>query len=137
MKKDREPNEVDELLNAVLSDDDWRALNCSLKREALAAIGVARRRRRFMVWMGQAACAAALLTGVGWWSRPVDPVSVPVVKTSAKPAPARTHKQFISEEEMLAMFPPGSCLVAEVNGQKTLVFFDAKKAEEGFAWSHQ
>jgi hypothetical protein len=87
--------------------------------------------------MGRAACAAALLIGAGWWLRPADPVSVPVVKTSAKPAPARPHEQFISEEEMLAMFPPGSCLVAEVNGQKMLVFFDAKKAEEGFAWSRQ
>jgi hypothetical protein len=33
---------------------------------------------------------------------------------------------------MLAMFPAGSCVVAEINGQKELVFFDAKKAEEGF-----
>ena len=35
------------------------------------------------------------------------------------------------------MFPPGSCVVAEVNGQKELVFFDAKKAEEGFALGRQ
>jgi len=43
-----------------------------------------------------------------------------------------TQTQFISEEEMLALFPPGSCVVAEVNGQKELVFFDAIKAREGF-----
>mgnify|MGYP003577250458 CR=1 FL=1 len=137
MKNDREPNDVDELLNAVLSDDDWHALNCSLRHEALAAIGVARRRRRFMVWMGQAACIAALLIGGGRWLRPPAPVNAPMVKTSVKPAPTRTQEQFISEEEMVAMFPRGSCLVAEVNGHKMLVFFDAKKAEEGFAWSGQ
>ena len=137
MKNDREPIDVDELLNIVLSDNDWHALNCSLRYEALAAIGMARRRRRFMVWMRQAACAAALLIGAGWWLRSPAPVNAPVVKTSTKPAVALTQEQFISEEEMLAMFPRGSCLVAEVNGQKTLVFFDAKKAEEGFAWSRQ
>jgi hypothetical protein len=136
MKHDREPTNVDELLNAVLFDDEWHALNGSLKHEALAAIGKARRRRRFGVWLGQAACAAALLTGAGRWLRPPTHVNASVAKTSVKPVPAGTQ-QFISEEETLAMFPRGSCLMAEVNGQKTLVFFDAKKAAEGFAWSRQ
>ena len=31
---------------------------------------------------------------------------------------------YITEEQMLKMFPAGSCLVAEVNGQKQLVFLD-------------
>lgn len=137
MKNDREPNDVDGLLNAVLADDDWHALNSSLKREALAAIGAARRRRRLLLGIGQAACAAALLVGAGWWLLPAVPGDVPVAETSGKPASARTQEHFISEEEMLAMFPAGSCVVAEVNGQKTLVFFDAKKAEEGFARSRQ
>jgi hypothetical protein len=39
---------------------------------------------------------------------------------------------FISENEMLAMFPPGSCVVAEVNGRKELVFFNAEAARKGF-----
>jgi len=137
MKKDREPNDVDGLLNAVLTDDDWRALNFSLRREALAAVGAARRRRRLLLCLGQVACAAALLIGAGRWLLPATPGNVPVPETSGRSVSARTEGPFISEEEMLAMFPPGSCVVAEVNGQKTLLFFDAKKAEEGFAWNRQ
>jgi hypothetical protein len=137
MKNDREPNEINGLLNVVLADDDWHALNCSLKREALAAIGAARRRRCLLLCIGQAACAAVLLVGAGWWLFPATPGNAPVPETSGRSVSARTEEPFISEEEMLAMFPPGSCVVAEVNGQKTLVFFDAKKAEEGFAWSRQ
>jgi|SRR5882672_1625256 len=135
MKNDREPNDVDGLLNAVLVDDDWRALNCSLKREALTAIGTARRRRRLRLWTGQVACAALLLAGAGWWWRPRG--DVPAAETSRRPASARPVERFISEEELVAMFPAGSCILAEVNGQKTLVFFDAKKAQEGFAWNRQ
>jgi len=135
MKNDREPNEIDGLLNAVLADDDWHALNRSLKNEALAAIGEARQRRRLLFRMRQAVCAALLLAGTAWWwLRPSALNEGPVAGTSGLPA---SGVRFISEEEMLAMFPAGSCVVAEVNGQKTLVFFDAKKAEEGFAWSNQ
>jgi len=136
MKNDREPNEIDGLLNAVLADDDWHALNRSLKNEALAAIGAAKRRRRLRHWLGQAACVAVLLVGAGWWLLPPAPSHGPVATMSIQPASPGAEEQFISEDEMLAMFPAGSCVVAEIDGQKTLVFFDAKKAEEGFAWSN-
>jgi hypothetical protein len=131
MKNVPESNDV--LLNAVLADEAWQALNSSLKRQALAAIGAHRRRQRLRLWTGGAACAALLLIGVGSWLRPTAPGSAPIAQTSGQPAASRTEVQFISEEEMLAMFPPGSCVVAEINGRKELVFFDAKKAEEGFA----
>ena len=61
-------------------------------------------------------------------------------RTTAKFAPVRqpVHMQkatvaqsvpsprggFISDDELLAAFPPGSCFIAEVNGQKRLVFRD-------------
>jgi hypothetical protein len=132
MKNVRESNEVDVLLNAVLADEDWQELNLSLKHEALAAIGAQRRRRYLRRWTGRVACAALLLAGAGWWWRPTAPDPAPVARISGQPASPGAGVQFISEEEMLAMFPPGSCVVAEVNGEKELVFFDAKKAEEGF-----
>jgi hypothetical protein len=129
MKNVPEANEVNALLDAVLTDGDWHALNGSLKREALAAIGATRRRRRLRIRTGQAVCAAALLVGIGWWWRsPVSP-EVPMAKASPQPG---AGGQFISEAEMLAMFPSGSCVVAEIDGQKELVFFDARKAAEGF-----
>jgi len=137
MKNARESHEVDNLLNAVLADDDWHALNSSLKREALATIGVARRRRRLRLWTGRVACAALLLIGAVWLLRPPAPGPAAAASSSGIPASPAAGIQYISEEEMLAMFPPGSCVVAEVNGQKELVFFDAKKAEEGFALGRQ
>jgi hypothetical protein len=40
--------------------------------------------------------------------------------------------KIITEEQMLAIFPAGSCLLAEINGEKQLVFLDPKVASEGF-----
>lgn len=137
MKNVRESNDDDALLNAVLADDGWHALNSSLKREALAAIGEARRRRCWWLWTGRVACAAVLLTWAGWWLLLPAPSPAPVARRSGQPASPGAGAQFISEEEMLTMFPPGSCVVAEVNGEKELVFFDAKKAEEGFVLGRQ
>ncbi len=130
MKNVRDPNGVDALLDAVLADDDWQALNSSLKRDALTTIGVARRRRRLRLWVGRTACAVVLLVGAGWGLLPLASLRPPVAATSASSSGPRVP--FISEDEMLAMFPAGSCVIAEVNGRKELVFFDAQKAAEGF-----
>jgi hypothetical protein len=134
MKNVPEANDVNALLDAVLTDGDWDALNGSLKREALAVIGATRRRRRLQSRAGQAVCAAALLVATGWWLRSPASHEVPMAKASPQAGPGG---QFISEAEMLAMFPSGSCVVAEVDGQKELVFFDARKAAEGFVLGGQ
>lgn len=130
MKNARESN--DALLNALLADEDWQELNCSLKREALAAIGAQRRRRRLRLWTGRGVCATLVLAGILWWLHPSPRVPAPMAGRSGQTTRPSAEAQFLSEEEMLALFPPGSCVVAEVNGQKQLVFFDARKAEEGF-----
>ena len=39
-------------------------------------------------------------------------------------SPARSVAREINDEELLAIFPEGSCFIAEVNGKKTLVFSD-------------
>jgi len=46
---------------------------------------------------------------------------------SADPAPVR----HITEAQMLALFPKGSCLIAEINGQEQLVFFDHQIETQG------
>ncbi|HKS36879.1 MAG TPA: hypothetical protein VJW76_06810 [Verrucomicrobiae bacterium] len=136
MKNARESN--DALLNAVLADEDWQELNCSLKREALAAIGSQRRRRRFRFWTGRLACATLVLAGTLWWLRPPPPAPAPIAgRPGYNSPPFGAEARFLSEDEMLKLFPPGSCVVAEVNGQKQLVFFDAKKAEHGFVLGGQ
>src|SRR5262245_41484926 len=131
MKNAPERNGGDALLNAVLMDGDWPGLNCALKREALEAIGQTKRKRRLRTGLAQAACAVTLLAAAGWWLRPASH-ELPAAQAVVRPV---LGGRTISEEEMLTMFPAGSCVVAEVNGQKELVFFDARKAEEGFVLS--
>ena len=132
MKNGREPNDADGLLNAVLADADWQALNCSLKGEALATVGAVRRKRRWRLSVVRVAAVAVLVIAAVWWLH--SPAQNPGPATGAPGPSVRSDLGdiFISEDQMLAMFPPGSCVVAEVDGQKELVFLDAEKAQEGF-----
>ena len=132
MKNLCESNDVVVLLDAVLADEHWRALDGALKRKALAALSVERRKRSLRLQTGQLACAILLLVGAGWWLHSPTLKRESVVQRSTPPASPDARERFISEEAMLAMFPRGSCVVAEVNGQKELVFFDAQKVKEGF-----
>ena len=49
---------------------------------------------------------------------------------AAAPMTPRTQITAISDEELLASFPPGSCFLAEVNGETMLVFTDDKVRTE-------
>ena len=120
------------LLNAVLADDDWHALNGGLKQQALAAMAQERRRRRLRVQIGQAALVVILLGSLAWWFHQPDSRAIATVSAPDSPRPTTHQDRFISEEEMLALFPPGSCVVAEIDGRKELVFFDAEAARKGF-----
>src|SRR5258706_146848 len=131
MKNLRESNEADALLDAVLIDEHWRALEGSLKYDGLAALRVQRRKRSLRLQVSQLACAMLLLVGAVWWLSLPTLKQESVAQHSVTPA-AATGEQFITEEATLAMSPRGSCVVAEVNGQKELVFFDAQMAEDGF-----
>src|SRR5262245_40359306 len=131
MKNLCEPKDADSLLNAVLRDDDWHAFNAFHKREAHAAFVAARRKRQIQARVGQAACMAALFIVVGWSLRLLAPTRTQVAHTPVQRSPS-AENAFISEDEMLRMFPAGSCVVAEIDGRKELVFFDANKAEAGF-----
>jgi len=132
MKSGRKSNDVDGLLDAVLIDEEWQALNCALKSDALAAVGAGRRRRRLRLAIAQVTSAALLLLAAVCWLRSPDPSRRPATGVAGQSAWSGASDVFISEEQMLAMFPPGSCVVAEVNGEKELIFFDAEKANEGF-----
>ena len=41
------------------------------------------------------------------------------------------NQTYITEEQMMAMFPKGSCVLAEINGQKELVIFGGKETAAG------
>src|ERR1700686_2340004 len=128
MNNPEKSRETDALLNAVLADCEWEAVRSSLKREGVAAMVVASR-RRVRVRSALTACAALLLaTTAGWLSSLVRWQTAPVA--SQPGLPPASEQRFVSEAEMLAMFPSHSCVIAEVDGERRLVFFDASKAEE-------
>jgi hypothetical protein len=85
--------------------------------------------------IGQAALVLILLGSLGWWFHHPASNSVSTVQAPGSPPEAPRRDRFISEEEMLALFPPGSCVVSEIDGRKELVFFDAEAAKKGFASS--
>ena len=138
MKNGRNPNDGDGLLDAVLVDAEWQALDGALKGEALAVIGTVRRQRRLRLAMAQMASAAAvLLAAVCWLRSPEDHGRAPATGALGPSARPDTGDIFVTEEQMLAMFPARSCAVVEVDGQKELVFFDAQDARDGFVVNAQ
>ena len=105
----------------------------------MGALCATNRKRRFRLWLGQAACTAALFAAVVWWldllpqpSRPGQTNAAAARQKPETPRASVTATHFISEQEMLALFPAGSCVVAEINGQKEFVILDPQIAEEGF-----
>jgi hypothetical protein len=90
--------------------------------------------RRIRLHFAQAAGAALVLGAVWWapWSQNRSQVITAINSAAPLLAP---DPEFISEQQMLTLFPAGSCVIAEVNGQKELVFFDAQKAAAGFELS--
>jgi hypothetical protein len=122
------------ILDAVLTDEHWQTMSGELRHQALGALRQARRRRQVRAQIGQTIFAVALLGSTAWWFH--SPISKTTLNENAAIEPqlavAKTSSRYISEEEMLAMFPRGSCVVAEVDGHKELVFFDAEAARKGF-----
>jgi hypothetical protein len=53
-----------------------------------------------------------------------------VVKTAESPAARPENGKYLTDDELLALFPAGSCFLAEVDGKKKLVFFDPEVERE-------
>jgi len=128
MKTNPDPDNEDALLEAVLRDDAWQAANAAGKAGALRIFQARQRVRRWTRWGGglavlavAAACAAHWLAG---------PAAEAPRRLALKPPgapPAETEmKQYLTDDELIALFPPGSCFLAEVDGKKKLVFLDPK-----------
>jgi hypothetical protein len=137
VKTKRDPDPLDRLLTAVLTDEPWCEFKSQLHQQALATLSTTRRQRSTRLWIGRAAALLTLLAAAHWIltsSNPtlthlpsaVSPTIVSVQSATANRAPYE-----ISEQEMLALFPPGSCLVADIDGRKELVFLDPTVAAEG------
>jgi hypothetical protein len=110
------------LLDAVLCGDDWRIASVAIKAEVMGAFRRRQRVRRITRCTGWAIALAAGIAGMfHWLGRPAAaPQRILVQQTEQKSGGAR----FLSDDELLASFPKGSCFLAEIDGRKELVFVD-------------
>jgi hypothetical protein len=122
------------LIHRVLTDDNWDAFDAQLRNDALQTFAAAKRRRRFAYLTAQVAAILVLAGGLTaillHHPQPAPSSGSAMAAEVEKDAAALPNT--ISEEQMLAMFPRGSCLIAEINGEKQLVFLDPKMGTEGF-----
>jgi hypothetical protein len=121
-----DPERDDALLDAMLRDETWQAASAGFKADALRTFRTRQRLRRLARWTGSAAAVtammAAALYGLGRHSTPRRPVTL---AHAIMPVVAPRARQ-LSDAELVAAFPKGSCFIAEVDGKKQLVFFDPK-----------
>jgi hypothetical protein len=128
----RIPDHRQKLLSDVVEDGMLREFHARLKSQALGEF----RRARFLRRVGSLAALAAVLVAAGAagvynFRAPrvaprtiakaqVQPESA-VTQSNTEP-PARLHT--LTDEELIASFPPNTCYLAEVDGRKMLVFQD-------------
>lgn len=132
MKNNPEPDD-DPLLDAALADEQWQEFNASLRGQAIASFQTATRQRRWRRRAAQCAIVLGLVTGaLAWWPRPVAPVQVAGVTRPVAPVATSGTGRAFSEQELLSMFPTGSCLVAEIDGRAQLILLEPERAAAGF-----
>jgi hypothetical protein len=126
MKTNRDPGDADALLESVLRDDEWQAANAAGKAEALGVFQAQVRMRRATRWAGGlAALAVAAVCVAHWLAKPVTPQrQLLAMKPAGSPPVKQKESIYLTDDELLALFPKGSCFLAEVDGKKELVFLD-------------
>ena len=124
MRMNSDPERGDPLLDAMLRDESWQTANAAAKAEALRTFRARQRLRRLTRWAGGMAASAAVIAGVGYWfGRPVPAPRQFALKQADVPKTPDKPRQ-LTDAELLAAFPKGSCFIAEVDGRKQLIFFD-------------
>ena len=124
MRMNSDPEPDDPLLEAVLRDHDWQTVSAAFKTEALATFRARQRVRRLTRWAGGLAVLAMLLAGISWFGWRTVPRQTTLAQRKALEPPPKPH--FLTDKELLAAFPKGSCFIAEVDGKKELIFLDPK-----------
>ncbi len=112
------------LIDAVLQDDDWQAANAAFKARALGSFRARQRVRRVTrVAALSSACLLVLAVALHWFGRPA---ALPRMNLTShiEPPKSPAHPRSLTDQELLAAFPKGTCFIAEVDGKKLLVFLD-------------
>ncbi len=130
MKTPSDDSDRNPLLDGVLADEEWRALNAAVKSRALGALRARRRQRALLHWGGSAVAACAMaLAAQKFFPRPDGAAPVALASES------RPHTSYISEEKLMSYFPPGSCTIAEIDGERRLIILDPDIAANGVAFN--
>jgi hypothetical protein len=130
MKTVPDPDKDGALLEAVLRDEQWQAASASARREAVACLQTRRRRRQIGQWACGVVAATCLIACPIWLARPGGKHAPPALANETVPVPEHRSTN-LSDGQLLAMFPKGSCVIAEVNGRKELVFLDKEIETKG------
>jgi hypothetical protein len=124
MKTNPDPERDDALLDAVLGDEGWQASSAAFKAEALGTFRTRQRQRRLTRWAACAAVVAVAGAGAMHWLGGPAPKPQEVAVIRPEPPKVAARPRYLSDAELLASFPAGSCFLAEVDGQKELIFLD-------------
>ena len=126
MRTNPDPEREDALLDATLRDETWQAANAVFKTEAMRTFRTRQRVRRLTRWAGSVAALAVVFASVAHWvGQPATaPRQIMVALTQAPKAPDKPRH--LTDQDLVAAFPKGSCFIAEVDGRKELVFFDTE-----------
>ena len=126
MRTNPDPEREDALLDATLRDEAWLSASATFKAEALRTFRTRQRVRRLTRWGGSVAALAAVFASVAHWiGRPAPaPRQVMAALTQAPKAPDKPRH--MTDQDLVAAFPKGSCFIAEVDGKKELIFLDPK-----------
>ena len=126
MRTNSDPEHDDALLDAMLQDETWRTASAAFKAEALRTVRARQRVRRLTRWAASVAALAAVMAGVAHRSsRPgAPPRQITMAHAEVPKAPDKPRR--LTDQELVAAFPKGSCFIAEVDGKKELVFLDPK-----------
>jgi hypothetical protein len=123
MKTNSDPDKNAPLLDAMLQDEQWHAANAALKAEALKTFHTTQRIRRVTRWAGGVFATALLLAGMTVWvARPGPQPHQMVAAVAALPSRGSEPVKHLTDAELVAAFPKGTCFIAEVDGKKQLIF---------------
>ena len=126
MRIDPDLEKEDPLLDAVLRNENWASTNANFKAEAMSAFRARQRQRRVTRWGGCiVALAAGVLCAAHWLGRSPASPQPQVIVQRPEPTKGPERTRYLTDEELLASFPKGSCVLVEIDGKKELVFLDA------------
>jgi hypothetical protein len=136
--KRSDPNQ--RLLNDVWQDDTNGAWAAAAKQRALAAFRRGRLLRRITILSRLAALFLVLVTAILLLRRDGSKSPSPgrsgreragqPKQAGATESLASTPLPTLTDEQLLASFPPDTCYLAEVEGRKVLVFADSSSRKK-------